>query len=893
MRFWFSLFFLFAFCAVAFGQQGDAYFEIKKSSSLEIVLQKMANDFGLAFSYADRLAEEVQIAPGRWKTDSTDELLASFCEDNNLEFRISDQGDILLRARLQPKFKSNLPEQWLLKGRVEDFNGVAIADVAVYLDTLNLGTLTDAAGGFQFRIPDEYRDRKVLFQLIGYQRQEIPIAQLAEMLVVRLEQVSIDLEPITVTERIPQLQQLQADGAITLNTRNGMTPGSVVGKDIFRTIQLLPGLSAHDDLSAAIKIRGSEGDETLVVLDGIPIYRATHFFGVFSAINSRYIQQTTLYKNALPVAFGGKTGGMLLMESNGNLYNRLGLDLDLNLLTSSGVLRAPLGEKAALSISGRTTYTNAARNPIFDAFESETTQTIRTLRESLTRPDLLETLPTFQFYDLNARLVYRPNDQSSFDFNYYQSQDDFGNEYENRFRARLSLDRFVENVETFSNLEAWTNQGASLNFSHSFLEDWQLKTNLYYSKFENSGSVDSRLTRERPGQDIDLRSFENFQSNRIEDIGLKTLFSKPLDFQRNLDIGAEFIQHQNAFVLQEEDRMMLQNEAAAYEMALFNALPILNREDVFIELGNRFTFYSATDRVYWSPRLNIRYDYHQQAYLKGAFTRANQFVREFVYNNRLGQSLTFFTLSNQDEFPVGRSNNYMLGNHWARGPWSLDLELYKKDFWGLIEYAHLFQGFDPEEINPGRQREYAIFNGKGNTHGLDVMLSLNRTNYQGWLSYTWSKTLHEFRAIYRGATFPAQDDRRHQISWVNHYHWKALDLSATYVMASGRPFLDLAQLQKPEDLRQINPDQLFSRLPTYHRIDLGLSYPFSWKWAECSLGLSVFNVANRQNVKYQQFVYSIPYQRQEDGASQTLNQVIGNTTNLLNRTWNLSFSVQF
>ena len=893
MRYWASLLLLFIFWKATYGQQSNTYFEIKQSSLLEEVLEKMTNDFGLAFSYTDRLAKTVKIAPDRWEVSSTDALLEVFCRENNLEFRISDQGDILLRARLQPHFDPELPDQWLVRGRVENQKGEAVADVAVYLDTLNLGALSDLQGNFQFKIPYDCRHRTVLFQLIGYQRRKVSIAQLEENQVIRLNQVSIDLEPITVTERIPQLRQLQSDGAITLNSLKGNSPGSIAGGDIFRTIQLLPGVSANDDLSAAIKIRGSGSDETLVLLDGIPIYKAEHFFGVFSAVNSSYVQQTTLYKNALPVAFGGKTGGMLLMESNAELYNRLGLDVDVNLLTSSAVIRTPLGEKAALSLSGRTTYTNAASNPVFDAFKSETDRPLQTIRENLTRPDLLETLPSFQFYDLNARFIYHLNEQSSLDLNYYQSRDDFGNEYENRFRARLGPDRFAENVETFSNLEAWTNQGASLNFTHRFKEDWQLKTNLYYSQFDNAGSVDSRLTRTRPGEDIDLRSFENFQKNRIKDTGLKAVLSHPLSHHRSLEFGSEFIHHQNDFVLQEEERMMLENESTAFEFALFNAVPLLNQENALIELGNRFTYYSATDRIYWSPRLKIRYDFHDQAYFKGAFTRSNQFVREFVYNNRLGQALTFFTLSDQNKYPVGRSNNYMLGSHWSSGSWGLDLELYKKDYWGLIEYARLFPGFDPEEINPGKLREYAIFNGGGNTHGLDVMLSLDRPNYQGWLSYTWSKTIHEFRAIYRGAAFPSQDDRRHQISWVNNYRWKAFNLSATYVMASGRPFLDLAQLQQPEDLRQLNPDQLFGRLPAYHRIDLGLNYPFSWKWADCSIGLSVFNVMNRQNVKYQQFVYSIPYQKQAGGVSRVLNQVIGNMTNLLDRTWNLSLTAQF
>ena len=874
-------------------QRASAYFEIKKSQPLEQVLQTIEEDYNLVFSYPDRLAKAVKVAPARWDTRSTDALLNALCEQNNLEYRISDQGDIMLRLQLQPKINDKVPDQWLLRGKVVDQADNGIADVAIYLDTLQLGAFSDEQGNFQFKIPFASRDRKLIFQLIGYQSQKVPVHLLEEQEPIKMQQVSLDLDPVTVTERLPRLQQLQADGGLKWIGLDGIEPGSILGADIFRTIQLLPGVSAHDDLSAAVKIRGSGSDETLLLLDGIPIYKAEHYFGIFSAINSQYVQQTTLYKNALPAAFGGKTGGMLLMESNGELYNRMGGHLNVDLLTSSVVLRAPLGDQVALSLSGRTTYQNAASNPIFDALESESLASSQTIRENFTRPDLLETVPTFQFYDVNARLVYRRNEQSSMDLNYYQSQDDFSNEYENDFRVRLGADRFAQNVEAFSNLEAWSNRGASLNYHYDFSNSWDLKANLYYSQFENEGSVSSTLTRVRPGEDIDLRSFDNFQKNKIADKGAKLLFSRSLAHLRNLEAGLEFIQHQNEFTLQEEDRRMLQNESAAHQTALFSTLPLLNRKQVFIEMGNRLTYYSASNQIYWSPRLNIKYQLQKQGYFKAAFTRSNQFVREFIYNNRLGQSLSFFTLSNEDQFPVGISNNYMLGSHWRLGDWRLDLELYKKDFWGLIEYGRVFPGFDPEEVNPGRLREYAIFNGQGNTHGLDFMLSLEREKYQGWLSYTLSKTTHEFKAIYRGASFPSEDDRRHQLSWVNNYTWGPLSLSATYVMASGRPFLNLAQLQEPRDLRELSPAQLFDRLPAYHRIDLGIRYPFTWKWVDCALGLSVYNVTNRRNVKYQQFVYSIPYQNRDNGMIRNLNQVIGNTTGMLDRTVNLSFSARF
>lgn len=892
MRRFYSLWILLAFSCAANGQEDQIYLEIKKSQTLGQVLETINNKYHLVFSYSDRLAEEVKIAPGRWKANSTEDLLSDFCHQNNLEYRISDQGDILLRPALQPKTLSSIPDQWYISGRVIDQDEQGIPDVAVYIDTLNIGGFSDEDGFFHFKIPYKHRDRKLIFQSLGFELEKMGLSELDSREEVQLKPISLNLKPITVTEHIPRLQQLQADGSTRWVDADVLLPGGSLTNDIFRTIQLMPGVSAHDDLSAAIKIRGSGSDETLLVLDGIPIYKAEHFFGIFSALNSNYIQEATLYKNALPASFGGKTGGMLLMKSNGDLYNRMGVDLDVNLLTSSAVLRVPLGDQLALNWSGRTTYKNAASTPLFASLDAQN-QGGQLGTTVFTRPDLFSTLPTFQFYDMHARLVYQLNNQSRLDLNYYQSQDDFSNEYENNFKVRVGQNRFANNVERYSNLEAWSNQGMSLNYQLSLSRHLDLKANLYYSTYANDGFLASSLSRRLPGEEIDLKSFENFQNNKIQGKGAKIQLNRSLEHFRRVEAGIEIINHQNFVELGEEDVVLLQSNAQAYETALFTSLPVLNYKNLYLELGNRLTYYSGSDQLYWSPRLKMQYNWHRNGYLKSAFTRSNQFVRELIYNNRLGQSMAFFTLGDEHKFPVGHSNNYMLGTNWQFGPWSLDLELYQKKYWGLMEFGRIFPGFDPIEVNPGRFREYGIFEGEGQTRGLDFMLSLDQENYQSWLSYTLSKTTHEFEAIYQGASFPSEDDRRHQLSWVNNYQWSAFEFSASYVMASGRPFLNLARLQNPRDLRALSPDQLFDRLPAYHRLDLGISYSFTWSWLDCALGLSVFNVTNRQNVKYQQFVYSVPFQKADNGAPKNLNQVIGTTTGMLDRTLNVSFRAQF
>ena len=165
--------------------------------------------------------------------------------------------------------------------------------------------------------------------------------------------------------------------------------------------------------------------------------------------------------------------------------------------------------------------------------------------------------------------------------------------------------------------------------------------------------------------------------------------------------------------------------------------------------------------------------------------------------------------------------------------------------------------------------------------------------YTSWLSYTLSKSTSQFNEINAGQPFLAQNDRRHQLKWVNAYQWKNWQFSMDYIFASGRPYLDLTQVNSGFRSRNFLPlsDRL-NRLPDYHRMDIGIRYnwPIKAKF-DFEVGLSVFNVFNRQNVKYRQFIYAIepPFNKRDKLNS----SVIGTDFGLLDRQLNFNVLLRF
>ena len=110
-------------------------------------------------------------------------------------------------------------------------------------------------------------------------------------------------------------------------------------------------------------------------------------------------------------------------------------------------------------------------------------------------------------------------------------------------------------------------------------------------------------------------------------------------------------------------------------------------------------------------------------------------------------------------------------------------------------------------------------------------------------------------------------------------------------MPVGGAYTDLNNLMGlPRD--QLRPEQRISRLPAYLRTDLSVSYKFNIGGSKLDLGLSVYNLLDRSNVNYIQYIFSIPTNTSQN-PDRNINTLLGTESNLLSRTLNLNLSYSF
>ena len=183
---------------------------------------------------------------------------------------------------------------------------------------------------------------------------------------------------------------------------------TVFEADLFRSIQLLPGVSASSDFSSALYIRGGSPDPTLILLDGTTVYNPTHFFGFFSTFNTDAIKDVRLYKGAYPVEYGGRLGSVLDISSRDGNRNRTQGSATLGLLASRVGVEGPLP-----GLGGRGSYMLAARRSTLEPL----------LAFLQTTPDSASVPDGFYFYDVNARVGVDLTPRDRFSLAVYAGRD--------------------------------------------------------------------------------------------------------------------------------------------------------------------------------------------------------------------------------------------------------------------------------------------------------------------------------------------------------------------------------------------------------------------------------------------------------------------------------------
>ncbi|PWJ57656.1 outer membrane receptor for ferrienterochelin and colicin [Dyadobacter jejuensis] len=728
----------------------------------------------------------------------------------------------LFLAGMEVTFSQKL----IISGTVRDEATGELLVGATVKDSLSqTGVQTNAYGFFSLEIPSG--DHPLTVSFVGYSPCYIAdFTSLKYPLEVRLKQANL-LQEVTVKEDKMKTMPI---GGLSISMDKIKSMPALLGEvDVLKALSFTPGVSTGTEGSAGLYIRGGTPDQNLILLDEVPVYNVTHLGGFFSVFNPSSLKSVELFKGAFPARYGGRLASVIDLTMKDGNNQKFGGEVGIGILNQNLTLEGPIiGNKASFIVSGR--ISTLGLSPLLQPKKSSGYGETR----------------EYRFYDLNAKFNYQINKTDQIYLSVYNGFDHFT-------YSEWSANGGRETEAALGN--NWGNTTATIRYSKVFSQKLFARFALLYSKY--TSEMTNRFDDIKWNVDP-VKLFRNTNAG-VVDLGGKAQFDYFLNNRATLKFGLDVTRHSFSPFVTESNYNDAPNDTKkdklpGTQLDLYVDAAIAITPTLRFDPGLRYSTYQVENRTFLNPepRLGLSWSLPANWTLKGGYTMMNQYVH-LLTNNGFGFGYDAWLPSTAKVVP-SRSNQISVGVYktFHRPGLDLSVEVYTTQMKNLIDYPDgtNFTGLLAESWD-----DIVIKNGKGRVKGIEFMLSKKTGKFNGWFSYTWSKSERRFSEINDAAWFPMKYDRRHNLSITASYvlgkKWK---LNTNFIYQTGHAVTLPESAFVTDDSggpRFIFDKRNNGRMPAFHRLDLGASKslvtPHKRK-AELRLGL--YNAYNRSNPLY-------------------------------------------
>ena len=741
--------------------------------------------------------------------------------------------------------------------------GEALPFATVLIKGTTTGTSANADG--YFTLPKVPSDTSVLMvQYVGYNTTayfltpETPKKQL----VIELKSSSVSLKTVTVIGKREDLVMAgrQEISTIKLSPKKLEQLPNTGERDVMRSFQLMPGISASNESSSGLYIRGGTPDQNLVLYDGFSIYHVDHLYGFFSAFNANALKDVQLFKGGFESKFSGRLSSVTEITGKDGNSKRFNIGGDISLLSVNVFAEAPIGKKFTSIVTFRKSYKGFLYNEIFDKFSGTTSYEVPQEGGGMGRFSQ-ETEVTSYFYDLNAKFTYRPTERDVISFSFFNGADKLDNG--GAFSAAgfgMANARFGMNSSDLTN---YGNTGGSLKWGRKWNDKLYGNSLISYSNYFSERD----RTQERTSYDENDLAVTTkngvLENNDLKDFSLKSDYEWDAFNHSKIQFGAfaTYFDIDYSYAQNDTSNVLMRSNNAVLAGAYLQSKTKLFKDRLIITPGLRASVFQTTGKLYYEPRLSLKYNLTENLSFNAATGKYYQFANRVTREDILSGSRDFWLLSDGEAVPVSAATHYISGISFETNNYLFSAEAYYKNIQSLTEYS---LRFNPSPV--GTSYDENFFSGKGYAKGVELMAQKLSGKFNGWIAYTLGEAKNAFD-IYGDSYYPANQDVNHEFKLVALYKYKRWDFSATWVYASGRPYTAPSGAYTitlldgtTQDFFTIT-DKNSQRLPDYHRADISATYKLlggsrgDKKRREYGyIGASVFNLYDQKNVWYKQFV---------------------------------------
>jgi len=759
-------------------------------------------------------------------------------------------------------------KKYTISGYITDKNnGESIVGVNIYCAELSLGVTSNTYGFYSLTLLEGIYD--VSFTFIGYQNQ-VKNFNLNSAIThdVEFELSSVNIQEVVVTGEKNVVETTQTS-MIEVPIEQIRTIPALLGEvDILKAIQLLPGVQSSEG-SSGFYVRGGGPDQNLILLDGVPVYNASHIGGLFSVFNADAIKNVRLTKGGFPARFGGRLSSVLEIDMReGNMKEFKG-DATLGLISSKLTLEGPIiKDRTSFIVSGRRTYADLLAKPFMPA-----------------STDL-----TLYFYDLNAKINHKISKHDRIYLSAYMGNDAFGVDFDGSQEGGKGGESSDNNILNFG--LGYGNLTSTLRWNHLFSNKLFSNTTLTYSRY--SFNTNFGLTSNQTNENTAINF--NYQAG-IEDLGGRIDFDYMPNPNHDIKFGTSYTYH-HFFPGEVNQNINIQASDTSQNFSLDTTLNFSGNTNVhemffYVEdnvkitsrlkanIGLHIGYYSlannsTTDNIGLAdkiidknnislqPRVSARYLLNESWSLKASYASMEQNIH-LLSNSSVGFPSDIWV-------PAIESVPSQKSKQWAgsfstllfQDAYELSLEGYYKTMSNLITYKAGYSNLESTE-----SWENAVeTGGEGKAYGAEIFLQKKKGKTTGWIGYTLSWADRRFDNINFGEWYSYKYDRRHDFSLViSHKFNDKWDVGATWVYGTGNAitfpqgvYTGMPQIspwdeQVAVDFVESYGNRNSTRLPAYHRLDFGVNKHKKRKKWDSTLSLGAYNVYNRKNPFFAYLAY--------------------------------------
>lgn len=789
------------------------------------VLEKLESHFDVRFSYNAETVAKMKITIQQQGT--LEEILKTLQTKTSLIFEKANDRYYIIRI------KEN-DTGTLVCGYVRDHITLEpIANATIVNKTQYKGTTTNKQGYFELHFTEPSDILSISY--VGYKAKLITARTLntPRCSTIELDEDSFVLGEVLISDYITDgLSGRDKNGEIIVDPNKVEILPSLVEPDILETLQFLPGVQSPNETAAGIFIRGGTPDQNLILWDGIRMYSSGHFFDSFSVFNPYITEDMKLYRGGTKAKYGNLSSGVVDINSDSKIPNRLRGGFGTNLTNGDLFLKMPITDNIGVIVSGRRAFTDVYQSNIFEMYTQRAFQTIR----AFDQPQETEEEETIFYYtDYTFKAIAQFNEKTKLRISgiYNYNKLDYSYNFD-RDENRSSFN-FNNTQSDFIEKE---NIGASFIWEHDWFRNFTYSIRGYYSDYLNDYSGDRESDF---GGEVTTRSLSN-QNTIMDYSGSITAHWKIYD-QLSATFGYDYSSTDVSFFRRRNEQFTDSGKTTNISHSTHAELDWKIGRNIRTRLGVRGNHFSVTDTVtFIEPRLSLQYKINNQLKTRFSYEQKNQVLSQS--KNILDID---FNLKNEDwlladgskSFPLF-SEQYTAGGVYQHKSWNIDFDAYYRNVEGISTFS---EGFD-EEI-------FSELNGNSKTLGIDVLVKKSFNFYKTWVSYSYTQQEFQFDQLEEGVPFRGNFDIPVSFSWIHTFNWKNFDFSLGWNYRTGKPYTPiLVFIDDNNELQQEIMPLNSGQLEDYHRLDCSASYKFKFssnsRW-KGRLAVSLLNLYNRKN----------------------------------------------